>query len=258
MGDVVREACDILSLPLFELYLQHGYHPNQQIPSRNGYFGVAINHCVQDPDVTRLLLEHGADPDVAPFTDSRTQGWGEKATPPMDRTSGLALDHAVAKSPVVVIQMLLNHGAHPEYSRPLHGVIARVHEHQLPNAEKEWRPLMEALLDHGAKINGVTYAAGSALSEAVHYKNWEMVEFLIERGASPFTKCPASKEDSFDATQRPEDQPWRRGPELKEYLKGLVSGSKLEIGQEAPEEARENPLVQIIQKVKRREAAMAE
>ncbi|KAF5649012.1 ankyrin repeat domain protein [Fusarium sp. NRRL 52700] len=257
-GDVVREACDNLSFPLFELCLQHGYHPNQQIPSRNGYFGVALNHCVQDPNITRLLLEHGADPDIAPFSDSRTQGWGEKATPPMDRTSGLALDHAVAKSPMIVIRMLLDHGAHAVYSRPLHAVIARVHEHQLPNAQQEWRPLMETLLDHGAKINGVTYAAGTALNEAVYYKNWEMVQFLIEKGANPFTKCPASKEDSFDATLRPEDQPWRRSQEVKEYLKRVTSGSKLGIGEEAPKEARENPLVQIIQKVKRREAGLAE
>ncbi|KAF5621126.1 ankyrin repeat domain protein [Fusarium tjaetaba] len=258
-GEVVREACDNLSLPLFELCVQHGYHPNQQIPSRDGHFGVAINHCVQDVDITRFLLEHGADPDLAPFKDGRLHDWGEKATPPMDRTSGLALDLAVEKSPTIVVQTLLEYGAHPRYSRPLHGVVKRLHCHSIPGAQQEWRPLMTMVLSYGADINAVTYSGGTALQRAVHNKNWDIVEFLIERGANPFTKCPASKEDSFDdASLGLEDQPWRRSQEVKEYLKRLTSGSKLEIGEEAPEEVRDNPLVQIIQKVRRREAGLAE
>ncbi|CCT72830.1 uncharacterized protein FFUJ_12723 [Fusarium fujikuroi IMI 58289] len=253
-GEVVREACDNLSLPLFELCVQHGYHPNQQIPSLNGYFGVAINHCVQDVDITRFLLEHGGDPDLAPFKDGRLHNWGEKATPPMDRTSGLALDLAVEKSPMIVAQMLLKHGAHPQYSRPLHRAIKRLHCHPIPGAQTDWRPLMEMALSHGAEINARTYSGGTALSRAVHYKNWEIVEFLIEKGADPFVKCPASKHDSFDSALKFEDQPWQRSKEVKEYLKGLMSGSKLEIGGEALEEARKNPLVQIIEKVKSRDA----
>ncbi|KAF5973487.1 hypothetical protein FBULB1_8233 [Fusarium bulbicola] len=257
-GAVVEAACDNLSHPLFEVCVQHGYHPNQQIPSRSGGFGVAINHCISDVEITRFLLEHGADPNIAPFRDGRTTGWGEKATPPMDRTSGLALDHAIKKSPTIVVRMLLEHGADPKYSRPLHGIIERLHSHPIPGEQLEWRPLMTMVLSYGADINAITYSGGTALSEAVHYKNWEMVHFLIERGANPFTKCPASKQDSFDASLRPEDQPWQRSQEVKEYLKRLTSGTKLEIGEEVPEEARENPLVKIIQKVKRREAGMAE
>ncbi|KAG4261809.1 hypothetical protein FPRO03_11277 [Fusarium proliferatum] len=253
-GEVVREACDNLSLPLFELCVRHGYHPNQQIPSRDGYIGVAINHCVQDVDITRFLLEHGADPDLAPFKDGRLQDWGEKATPPMDRTSGLALDLAVEKSPMIVAQMLLEHGAHPQYSRPLHGAIKRLHCHSIPGAQTDWRPLMEMALSHGAEINARTYSGSTALSRAVHHKNWEIVQFLIEKGADPFVKGPASKHDSFDSALKFEDQPWQRSKEVKEYLKGLMSGSKLEIGEEALEEARKNPLVRIIEKVKSSEA----
>ncbi|KAF5710350.1 ankyrin repeat domain-containing protein [Fusarium mundagurra] len=254
-GEVVREACDNLSLPLFELCVQHGYHPNQQIPSRDGHIGVALNHCVQDVDITRFLLEHGADPDLAPFKDGRLHDWGEKATPPMDRTSGLALDLAVEKSPMIVVQMLLEHGAHPQYSRPLHGAIKRLHCHSIPDAQTDWRPLMEMALRYGAEINARTYSGGTALSRAVHLENWEIVEFLIEKGADPFVKCPASKHDSFDSALKFEDQPWQRSKEVKEYLKGLMSGSKLEIGGEAIEEARKNPLVRIIEKVKSRDAA---
>ncbi|KAG5786731.1 hypothetical protein H9Q69_014190 [Fusarium xylarioides] len=215
-GEVVREACDNLSLPLFELCAQHGYHPNQQIPSRDGHIGVAINHCLQNVDITRFLLEHGADPDLAPFKDGRLQDWGEKATPPIDRTSGLALDVAVEKSPMIVVQMLLEHGAHPQYS------------HRVETADGDG-------LEPGAETNARTYSGGTALSRAVHHENWEIVEFLIEKGANPFVKCPAYKHDSFDSALKFEDQPWRRSKEVKEYLKGLMSGSKLEIGGEAPE-----------------------
>ncbi|KAM0081756.1 hypothetical protein ACKRZS_006083 [Fusarium odoratissimum] len=251
-GEVVREACANLSLPLFELCVQHGYHPNQQIPSRDGYFGVAIHRCVQDVDITCFLLEHGADPDLAPFQTGRTRGWGEKATPPMDRTSGLALDLAVEKSPMAVVEMLLEHGAHPEYSRPLHGAIKRLHCYPIPGAQIDWRPLMEMALSHGADINAVTYSGGTALSRAVHHQNWEIVEFLVEQGADPFVKGPASKEDSFDSALKFEDQPWQRSEEVESYLRGLMGGSKLEIG-EVLEEARKNPLVRIIEKVKSRD-----
>ncbi|KAF5561633.1 ankyrin repeat domain-containing protein [Fusarium phyllophilum] len=173
----------------------------------------------------------------------------------MDRTSGLALDLAVEKSPMIVVQMLLEHGAHPQYSRPLHEAIKRLHCHLIPGAQTGWRPLMEMALNHGAKINAKTYSGGTALSRAVHYKNWEIVEFLIEKGSDPFVKCPASKHDSFDSALKFEDKPWQRSREVKEYLKGLMSGSKLGIGGEALDEARKNPLVRIIEKVKSRHEA---
>ncbi|KAF4339712.1 ankyrin repeat domain protein [Fusarium beomiforme] len=257
-GEVVRQACIHLSLPLFELCVQHGYHPNQQVPSPNGFFGVALHHCVEDADITRFLLEHGADPDLASFQCFRHRGWGQQATPPMDRTSGLALDLAIEKSPMIVVEMLLEHGAHLEYSRPLHGAIKRLQCYPIPGAQKDWRPLMEMALSRGVDINARTYSGNTALSRAVHYHNWEIVEFLIERGADPFVKGPGTKIDSFDSALKFEDQPWQRSEKVEEYLKGLMSGSKLEIGQEALEEARENPLVRIIEKVKGRDASTAE
>ncbi|KAF4498121.1 ankyrin repeat domain containing [Fusarium agapanthi] len=157
-GAVVEAACDNLSLPLFKVCVQHGYHPNQQIPSRSGGFGVTINHCIADVEITLFLLEHGADPNVAPFMDGRTTGWGEKATPPMDRTSGLALDRAITKSPSIVVRMLLEHGADPKYSRPSHGIIERLHSHPIPGAQQKWRPLMAMVLSYGADINAVPYS----------------------------------------------------------------------------------------------------
>ncbi|RBQ71921.1 hypothetical protein FVER14953_13427 [Fusarium verticillioides] len=167
----------------------------------------------------------------------------------MDRTSGLALDLAIEKSPMIVVRMLLEHGAHPQYSRPLHGTIKRLHCHSIPGAQEDWRPLMEMALNYGAEINARTYSSGTALSSAARHENWEIVKFLIEKGADPFVKTPASKRDSFDSALKFEDQPWQRSKEVKEYLKSLMSGSKMEIGGEALEEARKNPLVRIIEKV---------
>ncbi|KAF5684494.1 ankyrin repeat domain-containing protein [Fusarium circinatum] len=203
-------------------------------------------------EVVRYLLDERWTPLNGEVT------WISKATPPMDRTSGLALDLAVEKSPMIVVQMLLEYGAHPQYSRPPHGAIKRLHRHSVPGAEEDWRPLMEMALNYGAEINARTYSGGTALSRAVHCEDWEIVEFLIEKGADPFVKCPSSKHDSFDSALKFEDQPWQRSKGMKEYLKSLMSGTKMEIRGEAQEEARKNPLVRIIEKVKSRDMARLE
>ncbi|KAI8954174.1 hypothetical protein F4801DRAFT_534570 [Xylaria longipes] len=149
-GSVIEGACFRRSLPLFELCVQHGYHPNQQIPSNDGYLGVALNHCLDNREITLFLLKHGADPDLAPFQDCRRFGWGRRATPPMDRKCGLALDRAVVGSSFAIIQMLLEYGANPTYSRPLHGVVRRRRLHIATTQDQQatdnenkddWRPV---------------------------------------------------------------------------------------------------------------------
>lgn len=55
-GAVVKAACGNRSLPFFELCVEHGYHPDQQMPSNCGWLGVAFNQCIEDEDITRFLL----------------------------------------------------------------------------------------------------------------------------------------------------------------------------------------------------------
>lgn len=175
----------------------------------------------------------------------------------MDRTSGLALDQAVTEGSMNVVQMILDHGAHPQYSRALHGVIKWLHENPSPEAQEGWRPFIEKLLRYGAEINAVTWMGGTALTRAIRNKNREINEFLIERGANPKIKTPAMGKDSFDSAMKFEEQPWERTEEVKDYLQHLTSSSTLEDYPPAPEEAIQNPLVQIIEEMRREQGARA-
>lgn len=40
----VEYACRRCDLALFEVFIEHGWHPNQQVPSIQGHFGVALSY----------------------------------------------------------------------------------------------------------------------------------------------------------------------------------------------------------------------
>lgn len=254
---VIGAACRHRSLLLLKLCVQHGYHPDQQVPSNDGHFGVALTHCLEDDDITRFLLERGADPDVAPFHDNRKLGWGQRAAPPMDRTSGLALDRAVEKGSFNTVQMLLDHGAKTQYARPLQRVIERHAEQQQKQLESQWRPLMEILIRHNTDVNGKTYGAGTPLISAVAKKMWDIAEFLVESGADPRIKHPISGLDAFAMAAKGAGIPWETEGDIDHYLSRLCGGTSLpDPGDSATapalEMVRRNPLVQIVEEVKAR------
>ncbi|KAI0408469.1 ankyrin repeat-containing domain protein [Xylaria palmicola] len=268
-GSVIEGACENRSLPLFELCLQHhGYHPNQQVPSNDGHFGVALIHCLDDEDITRVLLRHGADPDLAPFQDGRRLGWGSRASPPMDRTCGLALDRAVqGGSSLAVVQMLLDHGANTNYARPLHGVISRRRRRQhLANTaaggeekkkdDDDWRPLMEMLIERGADVDSLTRASGTPLRCAISSGMWDIVEFLLERRADPMKKTPyLGGGDLFSLAAERAGFPWAPAEQAKQYLERLansIRNEEFDGEEEAPEEVIRNPLVRALQALRAR------
>lgn len=43
-GVAVEHACQKCDLELFEVLIEHGWHPNQQAPSAQGHFGVALSY----------------------------------------------------------------------------------------------------------------------------------------------------------------------------------------------------------------------
>ncbi|KAL0943366.1 cnpv019 ankyrin repeat protein [Colletotrichum truncatum] len=265
---VIVAACRALSLPLFELSARYGYHPNQQVPSPDGRFRVALNHCLGSESVTRFLLENGADPDLAPFADNRTADWGYRAAPPMDRTSGLALDRAVDKRSFGVVKMLLEHGANPAYAHPLQRVIHLHRDHLAADTEQaytdghtkeddaQWRQLIDMLLLYGTDINAVTYGGGTALTSAVAQKMWDVAEFLLERGADPRIKKPVLNLDAFAIAAKDAGTVWdaMRVSEYVSYLceSGDRTSYDTDVPPAAPEGVRENPLVPIVEGVKRR------
>lgn len=205
----------------------------------------------------RVLLQHGADPNIAPFHDNRRLDWGRRATPPMDRTSGLALDLAVKKGNVAVVELLLEHGADPRYSRPLHGLIALRHDQRAaaaPSTVEDWRPLMEKFIRYGADVNATTYGGGTPLHQAVATKSWDIVDFLLEQGADPRIPQPATKLDAFAVAARDGGTPWGDGDGVEDLVAWLYdSNSNSGAGDRPPpgtEGAWKNPLVKIVAKTR--------
>ena len=249
----VQFACQSKSLPLFQVFLQHGYHPDQQVPVESGIFGTALAHCLESEQVTRLLLEHGADATMARFAlNGRYWSWrGIRAAPPMDRTSGLPLDLAVEKHSLETVKLLLEHGAKHEYSRPFVGVVL----HRLADgegSEDEWRPLMEVLLRYGVDINGRNHSDGAALAVATRKQRWDVVEFLLRHGADPRLKTPSSKKDAFADAADTAGIPWEDSEGLQQYLSYLCDFNPgLHVKPvSAPDGVRQNPLVGMLLKVR--------
>ncbi|KAI0197931.1 ankyrin repeat-containing domain protein [Astrocystis sublimbata] len=260
---VIEAACRHRSLPLFEIAIRHGYHPNQQVPSNMGFFGVALNHCLDDHEITLFLLERGADPNLAPFQDSRRSVWGERATPPMDRTCGLALDLAIkGDSSLAVIRGLLHHGANPEYSRPFHSLMSRRlrcmkgsdgTQNEF-NIGDEVNNIWQLLVHHGADVNAKTLYNGTVLICAIQWDMWDVVEFLLEHGADP--KGLTSRGDAFQVAAGKAGIPWELADTDEAYLSHLTSltlasDSILLQDSTPPQDALlQNPLVQALQRVK--------
>lgn len=233
-GAVIELACLNLCLPMFELAVEHGYHPNQQIPSPNGFRGTAIKHCLASFEITQFLLVNGADPDLGPWQDTRCQGWGARATPPMDRQSGIVLDKAVEKGYIEVTELLLRSGAHIGYSRPIHVLIDR-------NAQ-DWRPFMDLLCRYGVNVNANKAHPGSpyrALHFAVHMGMWDLAEYLIEHGADPYAVSRPKRRDAF-----------------KEAAIRVERDRKYSLNEQSPSDdvpvGTVNPLLEIVERVERR------
>lgn len=251
-GAAVRYACKNQSLPLFELFLKHGYHPNQQVPSNCGHFGTALRHCLGSDDIMHLLLENGADPNAAPFMDGHGKMWGQQSTVPMDRASGLLLDIAVEKHSFAVVKLLLEHGAEVRYSRPLARLIRYRGEYlRSLGLDDDWQPLIELLLSYGADINAVSYGGGTALSAALHRGRWEVVEFLIQSGADGRVVTPVTEEDCFALAAKGAQVEWEITNELKAYLDYLCDSDSNSIASRVPPPGvDQNPLVKMFMKVK--------
>ena len=242
---------------MFELCVEYGYHPDRQVPMRDGNYGTPLVRCLQSEKVVRFLLEHGANPNISDFLDHRCKGWGERSTPPMDRMSGLALDLAVKNyfTEFPIIEMLLKHGANPSYSRPILNTVYRW-SHQRGAAKQrpaDWRPIMELLFRYGADVNAVEYYSGTALSQAVIAQLWDVVEFLLENGADPRIKQPRTGKDGFELAAEEAGIAWderKSKGEYVNYLCDLDSGTKTEDEPSAPEYIYQNPLVRVLQKIK--------
>ncbi|PVH97381.1 ankyrin [Periconia macrospinosa] len=219
----IKNACSNRSLPLFSLAIDHGYHPNQHVPSNVGCFGTALQHCVDNYDITKLLLQHGADPNVAPFKDGRTAPWGNRSTPPMDRKSGLPLDLAVESGNLAVAKLLLENGAIIQYSRSIHKLIELYGDEAASasaadgGGEDDWFPWMELFLQYGANVNEIARGARTPLMTAIKCNMWDVVEFLLRHGADPRLGAGGGY-NAFTAAAKREGPPSEASERLRTYF----------------------------------------
>ena len=154
---------------------------------RNRY-GYTPLHLSEDVDVSKRLLELGADPNAAgggvdpglrPLKYVNMGKFGTFDMNELKKGDDLSPLHTV-KNPEVA-KVLITHGAQVNRQAtyqvtPLHRAASR----------KDGLRLVELLLDHGADVNARTNFNKTPLHEAMFYgnqNNGEIIKLLLERGA---------------------------------------------------------------------------
>lgn len=137
------------------------------------------------------MLEHGADPNLAPSDP------------------GSVLDMAAEIGTVAAVDLLLQHGAKLENSTPLHNAasmgphgaarLSRVLPSEYLAIVGDRIPMMKYLLECGVDVNGSDevngsavvvgqYRAGRPIHHAINAVAVDNVGFLLEHGADPHMK----------------------------------------------------------------------
>ncbi|KAI1423330.1 ankyrin repeat-containing domain protein [Xylaria sp. FL1777] len=213
-GLAIEYACRRCDLALFEFFLEHGWHPNQQIPSFHGHFGVALPHCTRDVRIVQLLLAHGADPNLGPYDFRKLSDLG--SAPPMDRRSGHALTEAARSGSIEVVDLLLKHGAVLEWATPLHSALI-----SWPHNRQAFVHFLHIGADPNKNIRiayGTQWEGGTPLFQAIRFHNWDAVELLLESGADPTNLYPC--------VTRMDNERMNQGKPLMETFMALIDKVK--------------------------------
>lgn len=188
-------------LKLVEIFMEHGWNPNQawNSPKRDWpVFPLHYIRCLTDRPLLELLLSHGADPNLEePVIPSLPHNFGSLE---VKRHGGRVLNMAAKLFDPSIIDLLLTHGARPEHARLLH-CVATWHSPVLK--AESWsrrRPFAEYLVSRNiADVNEVKQIPpltaisrppgvrrdATPFSEACSAQDWEFAEWLLERGADP-------------------------------------------------------------------------
>lgn len=150
--------------------LSHGAEVNTIDVQHSGVVGHAADRnyatCV------RLLLEAGADPDLA-------QGFGHKVGNPLNVAARNATDP-------LIIKTLLDFGADIE-SCGVDGMTALIHAARKNNAS-----FASLLLEYGASINVMSTAGQTPLTTAIAYNSHSVLRLLLDRWFE-YSECPRLK-----------------------------------------------------------------
>ncbi|KAL8730166.1 MAG: hypothetical protein Q9166_004249 [cf. Caloplaca sp. 2 TL-2023] len=158
----------VLGLSMHDLEESLSLHPDLiDIPD-------AMGHAADRSYVTcvRLLLEAGADPDIA-------ASYGYKVGNPLNVAARNASDPLVLKT-------LLDFGANVE-SCGIDGTTALIHAARKDNAS-----FATLLLEYGANLNAVSTAGQTPLTTAVVFNSHNVLQLLLDRWFE-YSECPRLK-----------------------------------------------------------------
>ncbi|KAJ5008454.1 hypothetical protein K4K48_000007 [Colletotrichum sp. SAR 10_66] len=198
-------------IPLIRVFLDFGWHPNQawrRATSNECKTPLPYEGCIANTPLVELLLQHGADPNIA--ADSRSP---EGEDPPLNRHGGDALNSAARLGDTQLFNLLLSHGADASFASPLHCIVScQIMPPDLRGgwldtnsfAQTPFLPRRRAMAEHilacgAAGVNDVqrllyydildrqpgdSYET-TAFARACAGQDWEFAEWLLERGADP-------------------------------------------------------------------------
>lgn len=150
--------------------LRHGAEVNTIDVQRSGVVGHAADRnyvtCV------RLLLEAGADPDIA-------ASYGHKVGNPLNVAARNASDPLILKT-------LLDFGADVD-SAGVDGTTALIHAARKDNAN-----FATVLLEYGADLNALSTAGQTPLTTAVIFNSHNVLQLLLDRWFE-YSECPRLK-----------------------------------------------------------------
>ncbi|KAK1846938.1 ankyrin repeat protein [Colletotrichum chrysophilum] len=198
-------------IPLIRVFLDFGWHPNQawrRATCNECKTPLPYEGCIANTPLFELLLQHGADPNIA--ADSRSPD-GEE--PPLNRHGGDALNSAARLGDTQLFNLLLSHGADPSFADPLHSIVScqimpadlrgswlDAHSFAQTPFSPRRRAMAEHILESGAagvddvrrllycdildRQRGDSYET-TAFARACAGQDWEFAEWLLEKGADP-------------------------------------------------------------------------
>jgi ankyrin repeat protein len=188
-------ACESRNLELVRAVIEKGADVNAK--AADGWsvlFWAVANDSVE---VVKYLILKGADP-KAREVDGETLLWAapsaemanfliSKGIDPhaKDNFGDTALHAACRQARRDVVEVLLNAGIHVETKGrwdmpPLHSAASSV--------TGDPRPVVNLLLQRGAKINSKGFQGHTVIHEAAFYNRYEMADLLLSNGAEPHLK----------------------------------------------------------------------